>query len=196
MAISPILKTKRLLIQPFNKEYLSERYVGWLNNKELMRYSEQRHRNHSLESCWQYYCSFEDSLNYFWAIEEVKDGLGHIGNINAYIDRNNSIADIGIVIGEKRAQHRGFAEEVMARIIDYLFDDCGIRKITAGTMAVNKPMLRLMTKIGMRKDGRRKRHYLFNGKEVDIIFMALFLDDWLTVQSKQASTHFSVDLTG
>jgi len=36
-----------------------------------------------------------------WAIVETPEGHGHIGNINATIDRASQIADIGIVIGEK-----------------------------------------------------------------------------------------------
>jgi [ribosomal protein S5]-alanine N-acetyltransferase len=43
------IKTKRLLIVPFSEKHLQEKYVGWLNDKELMRYSEQRHKKHDFE---------------------------------------------------------------------------------------------------------------------------------------------------
>ncbi|MCX5815848.1 MAG: GNAT family N-acetyltransferase [Proteobacteria bacterium] len=174
MAESPIIKTPRLRIIPFSKEYLTPRYTGWLNDPEVMRYSEQRHKSHTLESCRQYWQSFADTPHYFWAVTAIDPNIGHIGNINAYVDEKNSLADIGIMIGEKTAWRKGYGLEAWQAVCSYLLDDVGIRKVTAGTMAANKSMLRIMEKSGMVADGRRIRHYIFNAAEVDVIHAALF----------------------
>jgi RimJ/RimL family protein N-acetyltransferase len=65
----------------------------------------------------------------------------------------------------------------MDGVCRYLMYDIGIRKITAGTLAVNKGMLRIMEKSGMVADVRWIRHCLVDGKEVDVIFAALFSHD-------------------
>ena len=149
MALSPDIITKRLKITPFSEQHLGERYIGWLNSQELMKYSEQRHKKHTMESCRQYWQSFDGTPNYFWAIEETDRGLGHIGNINAYVDVHNSIADLGIIIGEKDVQAQGYGLEAWIGVSEFLFLKRHIRKITAGAMAINTLMIKLMKKAGM-----------------------------------------------
>ena len=178
MTTSEDIRTQRLLITPFQEKHLTSRYVGWLNDPGLMRYSEQRHKTHTLESCREYSQSFRNSPHFFWAIEEIEEGLGHIGNINAYIDENNSIADIGILIGEKGLQKKGYGFEAWMGVCNYFLLRPEIRKLTAGTLARNIPMLEIMRRSGMVEDGTRKRHFLCDCDEVDIVYMALFKNQW------------------
>jgi len=178
MAVSPELKSERLCIVTFGERHLSEGYLGWLNDQNLMRYSEQRHKVHTLASCRAYWHSFCETPHYLWAIEEVAEGLGHIGNMNAYLDPPNGLADLGIVIGERRGHGRGFGHEAWRTVMAFLFEQVKVRKITAGAMALNTPMLRIMERTGMVADGVRKRHYLVDSQETDVIQMALFREQW------------------
>jgi RimJ/RimL family protein N-acetyltransferase len=174
MARSPAIRTKRLVITPFAERHLTARYVAWLNDRELMRYSEQRHKTHTLESCRAYWRSFDDTPNYFWAIEEAANDLGHVGNMNAYVDQRNGLADLGILIGSPQARGKGYGQEAWAGVCNFLFQELGVRKITAGMLALNRPMLTLARHVGMVEDGVRRRHYLCDGMEVDVIHLALF----------------------
>jgi RimJ/RimL family protein N-acetyltransferase len=174
MARSPDIRTARLVITPFSERHLTARYVAWLNDRELMRYSEQRHKTHTLASCRSYWFSFTDTPNYFWAIEETANDLGHVGNINAYVNQINGLADLGILIGMPQAQGKGYGQEAWAGVCSFLFQEVGLRKITAGILAPNSPMLKLARKVGMVEDGVRRRHYLCDGGEVDVIHLALF----------------------
>jgi ribosomal-protein-alanine N-acetyltransferase len=174
MAEGAVIETQRLRIVPFSEAHLSSRYVSWLNDPEVVRYSEQRHRRHTLETCRQYWQSFQNSPHFFWAITMVEGEFEHIGNINAYIDENNSTASVGIMIGERRVWGKGYGLEAWVAVCHHLMYDIGIRKVTAGTVAVNKGMLRIMEKSGMVADGRWIRHCLVDGQEVDGIFAALF----------------------
>jgi RimJ/RimL family protein N-acetyltransferase len=174
MAHSPAIRTTRLVMTPFAERHLTHRYVAWLNDRELMRYSEQRHKTHTLESCRAYWRSFADTPNYFWAIEETTNDLGHIGNINAYVDQKNGLADLGILIGSSQAKGQGYGQEAWAGVCDFLFQEIGLRKITAGTLALNRAMLSLARKVGMVEDGVRRKHYLCDGVAVDVVYLALF----------------------
>lgn len=176
MAEAAVIETPRLRIVPFSAVYLSPRYVGWLNDPAVVRYSEQRHKRHTLESCRQYWQSFQDSPHFFWAITTTDSGLGHIGNINAYIDEFNSTASVGIMIGERTASKKGYGLEAWIAVCNYLLYHICIRKVTAGTLAINKGMLRIMERSGMVADGKWVRHYIVDGEEVDIIFATLFRD--------------------
>lgn len=174
MAIPHVIETKRLKIVPFDESHLTDRYVAWLNDPEVVQFSEQRHHHHTLVSCRHYWQSFVGSPNLYWAIVVNDSPPSHIGNINAYVDEKNSLAEVGIIIGEKAAWSNGYGLEAWKAVCNYLLHDVGIRKVTAGTMAGNKGMLRIMEKTGMVADGRRIRHYIFDAKEVDVILAALF----------------------
>ena len=173
----PDICTERLTIIPFSFGHITSRYIGWLNDPELMRFSEQRHNNHTHATCKRYLDGIKDTPNMMWALEENAIGLGHIGNLTATMDLNNKLADIGILIGEVDARGCGYGYEAIRAVSDFLFDQTSIRKITAGTVSINTPMLKLMHKLQMVEDGIRRRHYLIDGKEVDIIHMALFKYD-------------------
>lgn len=174
MSESPLIETPRLRITSFSEEYLTTRYVGWLNDPMVVRYSEQRHKKHTLESCRQYWQSFIDSPHIFWAMTAIEPPLGHIGNMNAHIDTTNSVADVGILIGERTVWGKGYGLEAWVAVCNYLLCDVGIRKVTAGTIAANKGMIRIMEKADMVADGRRIRQCMVDGIEVDIIHTALF----------------------
>ncbi len=173
MAKSRPIDTGRLRILPFLPEYVTSRYISWLNDPDVVRYSEQRHKEHTLDSVESYMRAFENSPNYFWAIF-TKQHLCHIGNLTATIDPANLVADLAIMIGEKMAWSKGFGSEAFTAVSQYLLDEVGMRKVTAGTLAENKSMIRLAEKAQMIKDGMRSEHMLFEDRPVDLIYFAKF----------------------
>lgn len=178
MSESPEIATRRLSIVPFAERFLTPQYVGWLNDSEVVRFSTQRQRVHTLESCRRYWRSYDGTPHYFWALLERERGRGHIGNMNAYIDRHDQVADLGILMGDKNVWGQGYGREAWLAVCGYLFQYAGIRKITAGTCALNAAMVALMRTTGMVEDGRRVRQTLVDGREADIIYAALFRDSW------------------
>ncbi len=163
------------LVRPFEERHLTERYVGWLNDPEVVRYSEQRHRAHSLDSCRSYFESFAGSADHFLAIEG--EPHGHVGNIGVSIDKANGVADVSIIVGEKAVWGSGIGSKAWCAVVDALLADPAIRKVTAGTMSVNEPMLRLMARSGMAVEAVRKRQFICGGAEVDMVYGAAFAAD-------------------
>jgi RimJ/RimL family protein N-acetyltransferase len=172
------ITTRRLAVVPFTERFLTPQYVAWLNDPEVVRFSTQRHRMHTLESCRSYWQSYAGTPHRFWAIVERERGLGHIGNMNAHIDPHDRVADIGILVGNRDAWRQGYAREAWLAVCGHLFAAVDIRKITAGTCACNAAMLALMKTTGMVDDGRRIRQTLVEGREEDIVHAALFRDSW------------------
>jgi RimJ/RimL family protein N-acetyltransferase len=166
------LLTDNLVICPFDVRHLTQEYVDWLNDKQVVRFSEQRHKIHSLESCSVYWQSIKNSPSILWAIETCNNL--HIGNITAHFDFSNSSADIGILIGNKTYWGKGYGCEAFSKVCEFLLSHSKIRKVTAGTMASNLGMRKIMMKSGMIEDGIRKRHFLLDGQEVDLIFAAKY----------------------
>ena len=174
---STIIKAQRLRIVVFSEQYLTEKYVSWLNDKETMKYSDQRFLQHTITTCKKYWKSFEGTSHQFWAIVLKDKKETHIGNITTYIDLINDVTDISILIGERSLWGKGYGSEAWQTMCDYLLIKKKVRKVTAGTISANKGMLRLMKKSGMVEDGRRKHHCIYEQKEVDVIHSALFQKD-------------------
>lgn len=168
-----MIETTRLQLVPFSEDFLNRHYVFWLNDPQIVRYSEQRHVRHTAESCRAFFKAMKDSGHYFYAIT-TKGASHHIGNIIAYMDYQNRTADISILIGEKGYWHHGLGAEAFEAVMHMLFSTQDVRKITAGTLEVNKGMLKLMRKVGMQEEARRKRQILWEGKEVDVVYYAIF----------------------
>ncbi len=174
MVTFPGISTDRCVLEQFAEKHLTERYVSWLNDPDVVKFSEQRHRTHDLVSCRKYFDSFADTPHYFVAIVSKDQALGHIGNLNAYVDVNNGTADVGILLGEKGAWGQGIGTEVWSAFCKFLLTDRKLRKVTAGTSANNAGMLSIMRRSGMREDGKRVKQLIINGREVDIVHAALF----------------------
>jgi RimJ/RimL family protein N-acetyltransferase len=173
MAEAPRISGASLTLVPFGDEHIGQHYVDWLNDPVVMRFSEGRHQRHSLESCKAYVRSFDNSPHQRWAIIEQTSGA-HIGNITSYIDVPNRVADIGILIGVPEAWGRGYGREAWQLVQTYQLTGAGARKVEAGTMAENRAMLRILQSCGMHEEGRRARHFMLDGRAVDLVQYAVF----------------------
>lgn len=168
------IETARLSIVNFSERHITDRYLAWLNDQEVLRFSDQRHRRHDFPSCKEYLLSFRDSSNELLAIIAKDSELGYIGTMSVYVEELHGIADLGIMIGERKAWGLSYGAEAWSAVCDHLFTNTNIRKITAGTIETNIPMIKLMKKVGMVEDGRRKAQCLWEGKAVDVIHAALY----------------------
>lgn len=177
MSMAPVIVTNRLRLVPFAEEHLTARYVAWLNDPLVTRFSEQQHQRHTFASCTLYWRSFAGSANYLWAIECTDPAYGHIGNINAYVDKRNRVADVGLLIGVTSLWGQGYGREAWVAACDFLLDTQHLRKVTASTLAGNRSMLAILRAAGMVDDGRRVRHVLLGGEEVDLVHAARFHDN-------------------
>lgn len=166
-----LLESSRLRLEPFTESHLTKTYLGWLDDPEIVRYSELRHRRHTREDAEAYVRSFEQCTSHLWAIFTTEGA--HIGNISAHRDIPNATADIGILLGARDVHGRGYGTEAWRTVCDWLFAT-GVRKITAGTMAANQPMRRVFEKCGMVVEGIRSAQFLLDGRPEDLVQVALF----------------------
>jgi RimJ/RimL family protein N-acetyltransferase len=162
------LVTERLTLLPLHEDMISDRYFGWLNDADIVRYSEQRHRRRTRETCLAYVRSVDHVNAHLWPIYAQTD---HIGNISAYRHHHNGTADVGILIGVRGRHGAGLGSEAWRVVCDWLAAT-GVRKVTAGAMAANRPMLRVFAKTGMREEARLKSQFVLGDSLVDAVLVA------------------------
>lgn len=156
---------------PFVDSNITSTYLVWLNNPELMKYSNQRFRSHNIETCKNYLQSFNGTDNQFYAIYQ---GAEFIGTMTAYVSKNHKTADMGLLIGDQ-SQGKGLGLDSWTTLMRHLFQT-GARKVTGGTLRCNAAMIKIMVNSGMKPDGVRVAHELVNGKPEDILHFAKFND--------------------
>ena len=160
--------TQRLIIKPSTRhDSVIRQLCRWLNDPEIVQYSEQRHLRHTSQSELHY---IADNLATF---REIYAGDELIGTINADIDENNGIADVGILIGNKDKWNKGYGFEAWAAYCNNLLNN-GTRKIEAGTMALNTGMIKIFRKYEMRYEGRREEHFSLGPQLVDMVMWGKF----------------------
>lgn len=174
----PVLETPRLTLEPFPQELLTERYVGWLNDPEVVRFSEQRHITHTLESCREFVSSFAGTPNGLWAIRETARDGRHIGNISTEVDLDLMSGDIRILIGERDAWGTGLGAEAWNAVMGHLLDDLGMAQVTAGTLEGNSGMLKIMAKSGMTETHRAPGPTPVDGRAMDLVYARRLAADW------------------
>ena len=157
-------------LSSFTQAHITDRYISWLNDKAVVRYSEQRHKFHSYESCYQYFLSQQPPFDYFLAIEYYnRNAWIHIGNIGLHVDNCNQHGDMSILIGDRSLHRKGIGTKswILAGLSFIKFLD--LRIITAGTMECNKPMINLFRKSQMTVCGKIPRRFLLDSHPTDLI---------------------------
>ena len=147
------------------------RHIGWLNSKEGMKYSEQRHHVHTIETQHEYLNKFPVH-SHIWLII-CRDPQTHIGTITAHIDPFNKTANMGVMIGGPYYKGRGYATEAWREVMDFLWAN-DIEKIEAVMMIINEPMIAVCKKAGMTFEGGLRAHFLVDNKRIALVQYGLW----------------------
>ena len=160
-------------ISLFRVEDITDKYIGWLNNPEVTKYSNQRFQHHSAVSCQQYLGSFQGTPNLFLKIRRRSDKR-MVGTMTAYVSLPHRTADIGIMVGDQTAWGKGIGQDAWATLMKWLLSHEAIRKVTAGTMCCNHAMVKIMEHSGMVLEAIRPKQELFSGQPIDIVYYGMF----------------------
>lgn len=192
--MTPTLSTPRLRLLPYYAGSVTDDHVRWLNDPEVVRYSEQRHKRHTLESVHGYVNDVASSPHsHIWGIS-IPAYVGReetfpywIGTITAHIDRPNGIANVGILVGEKSEWGKGYGLEAWLAVCNWLFDQ-GIRKIEMGCHYKNRAMRKLAEKSGMTLEAVRHDHFIVDGEPQHLMLYAKMRPSTAKVTVDESST--------
>jgi ribosomal-protein-alanine N-acetyltransferase len=173
---STVITGERLYLCPFTESDITADYIRWLNDPEVVRFSNQRFRHHDEKNCLAYLRTFVDSDNLFLAIRLCEDKR-LIGTMTAYVSSHHGTADMGLLIGERGLWGQGFGLEAWNLLLDYLLRNRKLRKITAGTLRCNVGMTRIMERSGMRMEAVRSQQELVDGEPQDVLHFAKFREN-------------------
>ena len=169
------IRGSKVLLRSFCLEDITDRYVGWLNDPRVVRFSNQRFLAHDRASCLQYLYSFAGTDNLFLSVRRL-DTSQTIGTMTAYISSHHGTVDVGILIGDTSVWGGGYGQDAWNALTNWLLAQDSIRKLTGGTLACNKAMARIMERSGMQLEAVRKAQEMVEGAPQDILYFARFCD--------------------
>lgn len=161
----------KILLRPFLQSDITAEYTSWLNDPEVVRYSNQRFIRHTQTSCRAYWESFRDTPNLFLSVRTLTDDLP-VGTMTAYVCLPHGTVDIGILIGQKSLWGAGIGQDAWSALLTWLERQKDVRKITAGTLNINKGMIRIMERSGMQCEAIRSKHEIVGGEICDVLLYA------------------------
>jgi RimJ/RimL family protein N-acetyltransferase len=102
----------------------------------------------------------------------------HIGNFYLQnIDWIARHAEMGAFIGEPGLLSKGYGTEALRLMMRHAFQDLGLLKLYAHTLADNTAAIKHLEKCGYVLEGRLPRHCFKGGEFKDILIMAFYAGD-------------------
>ena len=143
----PVLENNRLILKPLNKTYVSNDYVNWMNDPNVIKYLSSG-GDYTLQKLSEFLEDVEENPKYFWAII-LKESNRHIGNIKIDpINYKKQYGVYGIMIGDKNYWGMGIAREASLLVIDFCFNKLNLKNISLVFNKANVSALKLYEKIG------------------------------------------------
>jgi RimJ/RimL family protein N-acetyltransferase len=100
-----------------------------------------------------------------------------VGDVGVNLADNLMQAEIGFTFASAH-QGRGYATEAVRGVLDHLFRERGLRRVSAECDARNARSARLLERVGFRAEGRRVRHTYLKGEWTDDLLFGLLSEDW------------------
>ncbi len=166
-------------LRPLERSDLNERYLGWLNDPEVTRYTETGTFPSTAEDLENYYRSVSSSKNdVILAIVEKKTDQ-HVGNVKlGPIHWIHRTATLGILIGEKKSWGKGIGLEATRLTVEYGFGRLNLNRIDLGVFAEHEAAVRCYEKIGFKVEGRMRQDLFQGGEYKDRLWMGLLRSEY------------------
>ncbi len=173
------LQTSRLTLRPINpndsheifnyrSDTAANKYQGWIPETidDVVIFIEKTAKQLDEPETWFQFVILEN---------KTQKIIGDLG-IHFFGDENKQ-AEIGCTLN-KSFQNKGYATEAVKRVIDYLFNELNKHRIMTSIDPDNHDSIRLVERIGFRKEAHFVESYWTNGKWVDDIVYALIEKNW------------------
>ena len=178
-------ETERLILRPISLEDRNEvfeyrsdseanKYQGWIPEtpEDVDRFIDKLAKEANEPETW------------FQLVIIEKKSQKIVGDLGIhFMDTENRQAGLGYTI-HTDFQKKGYATESVKAVIDYLFSTLNKHRITASVDPENTASIRLLERIGFRKEAHFVESLLLNGVWVDDIIYALLEKDWEKLNSQ------------
>lgn len=161
----------RVKLTRFNVKMISEKYIKWMNTREILEFTEQRYVKNTKTKIYNYIKEKAKSKNEFLYAINIKDKKKewvHVGNIKiGPIDFLHKTAEIGYFVGDKSLHKKGIATSSIREICKLAKKKFKLKKIIANVYADNLSSKKVLIKNSFKLEGILKKQFIYKNKRVD-----------------------------
>ncbi len=118
-----------------------------------------------------------DKYNKFcWAVKHQNEIVGVVSIHN--IDTRMLTTHIGYTVAPTH-YNRGFGGKIVSLMVDKIFNETKIRKVSALVHIENLASQKILDKLGFKREGVLRQHFLINDQPVDEIYFGLLKNERL-----------------
>ena len=170
----PILNSNRIKLSAMHSEDAKELYEIRAN-KEFSQYlSSEPYRTikEAEDLIAKNTTAFANKEAISWKVS-LNDSDKLIGYIGFWrMDKANFRAEVGFGI-DNNFRNKGFITEALDLILDFGFNQMNFHSIMADTDPLNKASIKVLEKIGFKKEAHIRENYYFRGKFIDSYYFGL-----------------------
>ena len=158
---------EKVILRKLNlKKDISKKYLNWMNDLKVHKYTEQKYTKHSLINIKKFVMEKNKSKNKFLyrIILKKKKLRIHIGNIKlGPINFIHKTGEISYFIGETEFWGKGYGTLAIKEIVR-IAKKKGLKKLKAGLYEMNIGSKKVLEKNNFKIEGKMKSEIVFEGK--------------------------------
>lgn len=153
------LRGEKVILRDMRVEDVTQDYVDWMNDPEVVKFTESRFAIHDLNSTTEFVMGLQESPNNLLLGMFDPEDDRHFGNIKlGPVQWYHGLSDIGLIVGRKSFWGRGIASESITLLCEYAFTTLGLHKVTASCYASNRGSAKAFLNAGFQQEGKRPLH--------------------------------------
>ncbi len=173
------LRTARLVLGPHREDDI-ELLNRWENDPELVAMMSDELTPMPLDATRKelerWIAPGETSVRFAIRLAE---GGGYVGFVHlGQIERSQGRCILGYLFAERSLWGRGYATEAVRAVVEHAFGPLGLRRIGAGAYATNPASIRVLEKLGFRREGLLRQHVRRGDLLIDEIVFGLLSEEW------------------
>ncbi len=174
------IETKRLILRKIKLEDSEMMFKNWASSTNVTKFlTWKAHTSVQDSKDFIYYIHrmYEQPFNYLWVIElkSNQQVIGTIGSVKTYPQLNS--LELGYVIGETY-WHQGYTSEALTAVIDYLFNEAKVNRISCRHDINNPSSGKVMLKCGMQFEGILRQAAINNQGICDVACYSILADEY------------------
>lgn len=173
----PFLVGTHVRLRPLCDIDVDGPYLGWFNDEQVCRHNRHHVYPYRREDAIRYIRTTESGPDLVLALE-TPDGV-HIGNVSLQnLDATSRTADLAILVGDERYRRIGCGFEASDLMLRHGFRTMNLHRIACATSASNEGMCRLAERLGMIREGVRRKAFFRFGVYHDVVEYGILASEY------------------
>jgi RimJ/RimL family protein N-acetyltransferase len=165
-------------LDPIDCDSESELINSWFEDGEFFRLLDERLTKIPTVDTTKKFIEKINNEGFIFGIRTRKElsliGFVALGNINS----STREAWVGIAIGDRGYQGRGYGADAMNIIVRFAFLELNLNRISLDVFQYNNRGIRSYEKVGFKLEGRERESIYRDGKWWDTLYMGILRKDW------------------